>query len=61
MEVTPVNSTGAGLVRIKTCQDPGAPCVAVWVKVPDGIIHLDLAIETGIQDIDLAFVCRPRL
>jgi hypothetical protein len=37
---------------------PGAtePHVAVGCKVPDSIIHLDLAIETVIQDIDLAFV-----
>lgn len=30
--------------------------MVVWCRVPDRIIHLDLAVETIIQDADFAFV-----
>lgn len=61
MEVTPCELDSGRPSEDKDMSRPRALCVAVWVKVPDSIIHLDLAVETSIQDIDLAFVCRPRL
>lgn len=35
---------------------PGHSAVAVWCKVPVSVIHLDLAVESIVQDIDFAFV-----
>lgn len=32
------------------------PTGAVWCTVPGSLIHLDLAVDTVIQDIDFAFV-----
>lgn len=61
MKVTPCELHSGRPSEDKNMSRPRAPCVAVWVKAPDSIMYLDLAIETGIQDIDLAFVCRPRL
>lgn len=47
--------------QLKMGQGLGHPAVAVWGRVSDSFVHLDLAIETIIQDIDFVFVCSPRL